>query len=162
MRLLGTVVAAAAVLYTGAWVLLHPRTRDPFSILVNHAPVDVGVVGPGSFGPKEVRTYSWRQPWRSVVKEARRDLPARGLKERRPWQGAGPGSYWLGGHIESNQLEGTDAELEVDIEPGRTTAPVTMRSGPDGDSDWVTVTVIADLDDNWINMVRYTCFPMQR
>jgi hypothetical protein len=36
--------------------------------------------------------------------------------------------------------------------------PLTARDMTDGNPAWVTVFVASDLDDNWVNIVRYTFF----
>ena len=148
---LGTVVVAS-------WCAIHPRTRDPYPFLKGHRVREVAVQGPGSWGPQELRTYSWKQPWRSVVAAARRDLPAFGLSER-PDDPHREDVVWTGKLIDGG-LCGFGTDKSVTIVPGRSGPLRYSEPLSDEDPDWVTVLVQSDIDDNWITILRYTFFSM--
>jgi hypothetical protein len=154
------VITISSGLLIGGWALLHPRRHDPFPFLAGHDLVAVAVVPPGTWGPKEARLYSWREPWTSVAMKARHELPVFGLKERTRKKRDLVGATWMGGHISGNGLEGVDAELGVEVLPGRARELHSTGKLSDGDPKWVTVIVVSDLEDNWINILRYTTFPI--
>ncbi|MBV6458378.1 MAG: hypothetical protein HONBIEJF_01505 [Fimbriimonadaceae bacterium] len=61
-----TAFASTAVLTIAAWMLINPRNKDRYLFLKDHPIVDVAVTGPGSWGPSEIRTYSWKGSWKST------------------------------------------------------------------------------------------------
>jgi hypothetical protein len=60
-----------------------------------------------------------------------------------------------------NGLEGTSADLILEIDPGRSQQKGSNAPFPDNDPAWVTVTVISTLVDNWITVLRYTFLGMR-
>ena len=144
-----------------AWALLHPQAVDPYPFLANHRPIDVSVLPPGTWGPRELRTYTWKQPWQTVASTARHDLPAFNLIEHKRRKKQGPGATWMSKETYGNGLEGTSADLILEIDPGRSQQKGSNAPFPDNDPAWVTVTVISTLVDNWITVLRYTFLGMR-
>jgi len=145
-----------------AWFLVHPRARDPYPFLEGHDLVDTGVIGPGTNGPKEIRVYSWKESWQSVATRARRDMHDFGLSEEPRRKGAEDAAVWLGGSIFRSGLEGTNAELIVEVMKGRHHELRESKPVSDEDLEWVTVEVASHIDESWANVVRYTFFPVPR
>ncbi len=54
-------------------------------------------------------------------------------------------------------LCGIGTDHSVLIVRGRA-QPITAHRMTDGDPAWVTVVVSSDIEDNWVNIVRYTFF----
>lgn len=108
--------------------------------------------------PRECRIYTWNEPWLVVTEAARRDLPKFKLIEHRRKKKGGPDAKWMSRETYGNGLEGLSADVVLNIVPGRTHQM--RKDGPDIDNDpaWVTVSVITTLEDNWINILRYTFF----
>lgn len=150
--------ATGVVLATG-WLALHPRHRDPYLFLQGHGLVDVGVVGPGSFGPKEFRLYSWRQPYGEVIAQAKIELPKHGLKLHRDNRKDGS-AEWTSAIIDGG-LCGESSDLWVTISPGHELSLKGTTDPKDYVPEWTTVTVSSSLDESWLNVVRYTLFGMR-
>lgn len=160
MKLPGLVaLGAGIILVLAGWKLTHPNTRDPFAFLNGHEVQDVAVQGPGSWPAAELRSYSWKQSWESVVAEARKQLPSHGLNEQPKRMHDGAGVTWLGKVVDGG-LCGLGSDRSVIIAQGRSRPLRYTERLSDGDPEWVTVIVRSDLDENWINILRYTFFSM--
>ncbi len=66
-------------------------------------------------------------------------------------------ALWRAGIVDGG-LCGTSSSVSIYIEQGKA-RPITGR-GPitDQDPNWVTVTISSDLDESWVNVIRYTFF----
>ncbi|MCE9558040.1 MAG: hypothetical protein K8R88_03740 [Armatimonadetes bacterium] len=154
-RLWKVVLSAIVVMGVGAWYLLRSHESDPYQFLAGRSPTDVTVRGPGSWGPEEWRTYSWKEDWRQVSAQASRELPKFGLTKE-PQSDFPNSETWMGGKIDGGPCGiGTDHGVRIAL--GRA-QPLPLRDLTDGNPEWVTVFVTSDIDDNWVNLVRYTFF----
>jgi hypothetical protein len=149
------VVAAAIV----AWDWCSNGT-DAYPFLKGHGITEVGVVPPGSWGPKELRAYSWKQPWTEVAEMGRADLEHCGLESRRPAKGARDQLEWSSKLFDGGPC-GTDASTWVTIAKGRARHLRSAWPLTDGDPAWVTVLVDVDLEHTWINVIRYNLFGLR-
>lgn len=145
-----------AIIGMGTWFLLRSHAFDPYLFLAGRSPTDVTVQGPGSWGPKEWRTYSWKEDWRQVSAQASRELPTLGLNKEPKSRYIPDSDLWMGAKTDGG-LCGIGTDHSVLIVRGRA-QPITAHSMTDGDLAWVTVVVSSDLEDNWVNIVRYTFF----
>lgn len=150
------VLSAIAIIGLGTWYLLRSHASDPYRFLAARPLTDVSVQGPGSWGPKEWRTYSWKEDWRLVSAQANRELPAFGLNKEPKSRYIPDSELWMGEKFDGG-LCGIGTDHSVLIVRGRA-QPITARTMTDGDPEWVTVVVSSDLEDNWVNVVRYTFF----
>ena len=155
------ILALISVCLLGAWAILHPQTVDPYPFLTNHQPADVSVLPPGTWGPREVRTYTWQETWQTIANRARHELPAFRLTQHRRRKNQAPGATWMSKETYGNGLEGISADVVIEIDPGRSQPKGSNASLPDNDPNWVTVTVISTLYDNWITVLRYTFLGMR-
>ena len=142
-----------------SWLALHPRHHDPYPFLQDHGLVDVGVVGPGSFGPKEIRFYSWHQPYGEVIAQAKTDLPKFGLKLHRDDRKDGS-AEWTSEIIDGGPC-GESSDLWITISPGHQLSLRGTTNPKDYIPEWTTVTISSSLDESWFNVVRYTLFGMR-
>ncbi len=147
---------APCALAIAAWLALRAHAHDPYPFLAEQRVVDVTVVGPGSWSASETRTYTRKQPWQSVAERARHELPTYGLKER-PKSKYFPDSVSWMGEIVDGGLHGIGSDTIVLIVRGKSLSPGS-KTYTDDDPEWVTVLVTTDLEENWINIVRYTFF----
>jgi hypothetical protein len=106
----------------------------------------------------EVRLYSWKRPWQDVAAAARHDLPAFKLVEDRQRRKQALPVTWMSKETYGNGLEGISADIVLDIGQGRCREGRGHEPNIDNDPEWVTVSVVSVLDDNWINTIRYTFF----
>jgi hypothetical protein len=150
-------LAGAAALGLAGWVITHPVVRDPYKFLGGRLAGEVGVVGPGSWSAKEIRLYTWRQPWGEVAAVARKELTALGMNELPRKKGDLPGANWMGEIIDGGPC-GIGSDKSVYILPGRAKRMTEFGEFTDSASDWVTVFVSSDLDESWVNVIRYTFF----
>jgi hypothetical protein len=151
--------STSAFALAAGWLAMHPRHHDPYLFLQGHGLVDVGVIGPGSFGPKEIRLYSWRQPYGEVIAQAKIELAKHGLKLHRDDRNDGS-AEWTGEIIDGG-LCGESSDLWITISPGHEASLTATRNPNDYIPDWTTVTVSSSLDESWLNVVRYTFFGMR-
>ncbi len=154
-----TVFAVIAVPSVAIWYIAHPSRRDPYPFLTGHRPVATKFSGPGSFGPKEVRVYTWNESWQEVLISARRDMAAFGLSEERRSKGQSEHTF-LGGRVYRSGLEGTNADLMISVLPGRNHELRLSKPMSDDDPRWVTVLVQESLDESWSNVIRYSLYPI--
>jgi len=145
--------------FVAAWFLLNPRRHDPYPFLKDHPLLGVGVLGPGTWEPSELRAYSWKEPYALVASRAAADLAKAGLRRRRFGKKAMSTVEWTS-ELYGNGLEGMYADLMIDIIPGRFAELRSTKSPADADPQWTTVIVSSRLEETWVNVVRYTCFPM--
>lgn len=153
------VAGSVVVLSLTGWRLINPRDHHPFPFLRDHAIVDVAVRGPGSWPASEIRSYSWKEPWQSVVASARKELPAYGLNERPQSKHVPNQVEWMGETVDGGPC-GIGSDIEVVIARGRSRPLRESERLTDGDPEWVTVIVKTYLEDHWVNIIRYTFFPM--
>lgn len=150
---------ALSGLAIGGWVITHPNTRDPYKFLGNRSPLSSGAIGPGSFVAKDVRVYTWKQPWREVAARARKEFAGTEIKEVPSEPESPPAAYWALGEFDAGPC-GTGSDLDVFISPGKA-LPLTMFGDyTDYDPEWSTVIITSDLPNNWVSVVRYTLFPI--
>ena len=151
--------SATGLVLAAGWIALHPRHHDPYPFLQSHDLVDVGVRGPGSFGPAEIRLYSWQQPYREVIAQAKAELPKFGLKLRKFKNDTSDSANWTGDLIDGGPC-GVGSDLWITISPGHQTSLASMMKTTDKSQDWTTVTISSSLDESWFNVVRYSLFAM--
>lgn len=156
LRWLFAVPAIAAAIFVWA-ALAHGRDQYPF--LDGHGTTEVGVVGPGSWPASETRVYTWKQPWTEVAQRADADLIRAGLDPRKPPKNPKDRRDWSSELINGG-LCGTSASTWVVVSKGRANPLRSNGHLTDGDPEWVTVMVSADIDENWINVIRYTFFSL--
>lgn len=154
-RFLAIPAIAAAIIVWAA--LTHGRDDYPF--LDGHGTTDVGVLGPGSWGAKEIRVYSWQQSWTEVSQKADGDLIRAGLDRRNPPKNTNDRRDWSTELIDGGPC-GKGASTWVVVSKGRANPLRSNGNLTDGDPEWVTVMISADLDENWINVIRYTFFSL--
>jgi hypothetical protein len=144
-------------LATVGWALVRRHSIDPYDFLRGRGVAHVGVIGPGSFAAKEIRTYTWRQPWAELVKEARPEMNRLKMEETLSTKAADKYVLWQAGLVHCGPC-GASADVSIYALPGR--ALPLRQFGPqtDRDPEWVTVIVSSTLDENWINVIRYTFF----
>lgn len=148
----------SALLAVVCWLLINPRNHDPYVFLKGHPIIDVAVSGPGSWGPSETRTYSWKESWRAVAGRAGPELKRLGMQQVK----SRPGHQevnWISEPIDGGPC-GVGAEVSVYIVRGRSREITADGPLTDDDPDWVTVFVNSDIEDTWVNIVRYTFFAM--
>lgn len=150
-------LGVTGVVVTAFWLATHPRHHDPFPFLQNQSLLDVKVVGPGSFGPKEVRLYSWRQPQSEVIALAKAELPKFGLKQLASKNQKSDSVDWTAEVVDGG-LCGLSSDTWVTILPGHSTSLTSERDPKDYIPEWTTVVVSSSLDESWLNVVRYTLF----
>ena len=153
------VVAGAAILATTGWAITHPVVRDPYKFLGGRRAGEVGVIGPGSWSAKEIRSYSWQQPWHEVAAVARKELQAMGMEELPHKKGDLPGATWMDEIIDGGPC-GIGSDKSVYILPGRAKRMTEFGEFTDNAPEWVTVFVSSDLEESWANVIRYTFFPI--
>lgn len=139
------------------WIITHPRNHDPYAFLNGRTLQDVVVVGPGSWPASELRLYSWREPFKSVISKAGPELEKLGLKREKKGKNAGEGETWTTAIIDGGMC-GTSAELQVVIRSGNNPNLSKMMKVEDKDPEWTTVEVVNFLDESWITVLRYTFF----
>lgn len=141
------------------WVLIHPKHHDSYAFLKGHALLDVGCLGPSSFGPREYRLYCWKEPVTSVLAKAAKCLPKEGLK---PSSAGSPDeAFDWSGSIINGGPGGVRSDLWISILPKRVSNLHDYAKTDDYDLDWTTVVVSQELDKSWFNVLRYTFFSMR-
>jgi hypothetical protein len=138
---------------------MRPRIHDPYEFLNGHRVAHSGVIGPGSWGPRQIRTYTWRQPWKEVANEARGELIELGLKQMPSRDPKLPYIVWMDNPVDGGPC-GIGADASVSIEQGRSLPLAWRNDSTDNDPEWVTVSISSALEDNWVNVLRYTFFPI--
>jgi len=149
------VICGTFGLAAAGWILVHPVVRDPYPFLGGRRATFEGVMGPGSWSAKQLRAYTWKQPWREVAAVAKKELPGHGLTQVTSTEGAS----WMGEMIDGGPC-GIGSDTQLDVMPGRAN-PLTMSGAfTDKDPEWVSVFVATDLEDSWLNVLRYTFLPI--
>lgn len=149
-------VWTVGVLCAGA-AYYHWPAPPPYPFLAGKSPIDVTVVGPGSWPASETRTYTWKQNWREVVDSVQLELKAAGLAEEPGMLWRPHSASWESGKVNGG-LCGTNCDRYVWIGRGKLTSKPPYYGKTDADPDWVTVTVSRNLDETPINVIRYTVF----
>ena len=145
----------ACGLAAGVVLVLNPTKRDPFLFLSGKRVHRTGTLGPGSWGPKDIRIYTWEQDWKSVAAQAKLEMPKWGMTEIKSVGGVS----WGHNLVKCGPC-GTGSDLFVDVFPGRANTLGSSQPLTDKNPKWVTVMVAADAEDNWLTILRYTVFPI--
>lgn len=144
-------IGVLGVASVGMWLLIHPKVQDKYSFLGGRSPSEVAVMGPSmGRGPMEYRVYTLQEPWKQVAEDIRRELKKAGIQEVPRKPKSPPGANW---NI-------CNSDSGVFVSPGRALRMTQDGNPTDMDPRWVTVFVYGNLDDSWVNIIRYTCFGM--
>ena len=158
-RRIGIAAAITGLVAVSFWIVTHPRHHDPYPFLKDQPLLDVAVRGPGSFGPKEFRLYSWHEPFERVKLAAKTDLPHYGLKRRKFKNDKSKNADWSGDIVDGGPC-GVSSDIWITISPGNNPSIQGLMKKSDDNPEWTTVVVSSDLDESWVNVLRYTFFSL--
>lgn len=150
--------AALIITFSGvllaAGVILLGKTSDPEPVdfLKDRPLVDSGFFRTALLSdvivPCEYRSYSWREPYLSTMRELSKELLRTGYRLDHESE---IGTSWQRGK-QVVILEGK--QLERSSKPGR--MPLTID-----DPNWTMVTVLRHLDENWLTQFRIWLFDVR-
>lgn len=153
------ILGATSLIAGAALMAFSPIRRDPFRFLEGRPLVHTAIQGPGSWGPQEYRFYSWKEDWQVVAARVRTEMPTWGMKELSKKPDWPEGVTWVHKIIDGG-LSGSGSDLTVEVVPGRANRPSMRTPMTNKDPSWVTVVVVADAEDNLLNIIRYTIAPI--
>lgn len=144
------------------WITIVVRPADKYQFLKPGQLVWRAYTRGGSHSAKEIRSYTWKQPWKEVAGAAAVELERLGFKNATRAKFAARSIGWKLNEASEGRpsFEGTDFDVAIRVYPGRS-SPRTANSVTDMNPEWVTVIISERAEETWLHTIRTMLFGIE-